>query len=107
MPDSSLPQQYPRTVLGVMSCEIALRPAGAPHFADLAPALRDVRREGDQLVVTYDDAVRAQLAEVVAAERLCCAGIGWSLDDAGATLRVSATPEQLELMEQVVRPDRP
>jgi hypothetical protein len=86
-----------------MSCEIALRPAGAPHFADLAPALRGVRRDGDQLVVTYDEGARAQLEKVVAAERLCCAGIGWSLDDAGATLRVSATPEQLDLMEQLVR----
>jgi hypothetical protein len=70
MSDSTLPQQYPKATLGVMSCEIALRPAGAPHFADLAPALRDVRRDGEQLVVTYDDAARAQLAEVVAAERL-------------------------------------
>lgn len=100
---TELPEQYPRAVLGVMSCEIALRPAGAPHFADLAPALRDVRREGAELVVTYDDLAREQLAQVVAAERLCCAGIGWTLDEAGATLRVSAAPEQLDLMEQLVR----
>ena len=102
MPDSSLPQQYPEAVLGVMSCEIALRPAGAPQLADLAPALRGVRREGGQLVLTYDDAARAQLEQVVAAERLCCAGIGWNLDGTGARLRVSATPEQLELIERLV-----
>jgi hypothetical protein len=99
--------RYPETILGVMACEIGLRPAGAPHFADLAPALRDVRREGGQLVVSYDDGAREMLAEVVAAERLCCAGIGWGLDDEGATLRISATPEQLELMEQLVRAGRP
>jgi hypothetical protein len=96
-------QQYPPAVLGVMACAIARRPAGAPHFADLAPAVRGVRRDGAELVVTYDDAAREQLAQVVAAERLCCAGIVWSLDDAGATLRVRATPEQLDLLESVVQ----
>ena len=103
MTDSRIPEQYPRATLGVMACEIALRPASAPHFADLAPALCDVRRDGEQLVVTYHDTARARLAEVVAAERLCCASIGWSIDDAGGTLRVSATSEQLDLIEQLVR----
>jgi hypothetical protein len=101
--DRELPGAYPEDLLGVLSCRIGLRPAGAPHFADLAPSLRDVRRDGAELVVSYDDRARATLAGVVAAERLCCAGIGWSLEDDGVTLRVRATPEQLDLLEQVVR----
>jgi hypothetical protein len=103
MADPTVPNAYPESVLGVMSCQLALRPAGAPHFADLAPALRDVRRDGAALVVSYDDRASSTLAEVVAADRLCCPGIGWSLEDDGATLRVTAAPEQLDLIEQLVR----
>ena len=90
-------------VLGVMGCEFELRPAGAPHFGDLAGAVKSVRRDEGALIVTYQRRVRAALAEVVAAERLCCAGIGWELSDDGATLRVTAAPEQLDLMAQLVR----
>ena len=93
---------YPNTLLSSLSCQIGKRPAGAPHFADLAPALREVRREGGQLVVTYAESARAVLAEVVAAERLCCAGIGWHLEDEAATLRISAEPAQLDVLERLV-----
>jgi len=102
--DSS--KQHSPALLGVLSCQIALRPAGAPHFADLAAALRDVRREGAELVLTYAEAARDTLTQVVAAERLCCASIGWEIDDVGATLRVRATPEQLDLLEGVARAGR-
>jgi hypothetical protein len=85
----------------VLSCDLGLRPAGAPHFGDLARALRAVRREGDRLVVEYDPGVVASVAALVAAERACCAGIEWDAD--GGTLLVRAAPEQLDVLEQVVR----
>ena len=53
-----------------MACEIARRPAGAPHFGDLARAVRAVRREGGRLVVSYDAGARERLAELERLVRL-------------------------------------
>jgi hypothetical protein len=88
-------------LLDTLSCEWAKRPKAAPHFGDLAGAVRAVRRRRDALLVEYDPAELTRLTELVAAERLCCARIDWQLD--GATLRIAASPEQLDLLEQVVR----
>jgi len=107
MADHELAQEYPEAVLGTLSCQIGLRPSGAPRFVDLAPALREVRREGEELVVTYEPEAAPALTELVAAERLCCAEIGWNLEQSGAVLRVIAAPAQLSLLEQLVSNARP
>ena len=86
--------------LDVLACEWQKRPAGAPTFAHLAPALRSLRRADGELVAEYDGAKAELLAGVVEAERLCCAGIDWRLD--GARLTVRATPAQLDLLEQLL-----
>src|SRR5207245_161724 len=88
-------------VLTVLACDLGKRPPGAPGFADLAPALRSVRREGGVLVAEYEASTAATLAEVAAAERLCCAGIDWCAD--GAALTVRATAEQLEALAGIRR----
>jgi hypothetical protein len=88
-------------VLETLACDIGLRPRGAPGFHDVAEAVRTVRRNDDELVVEYEPAAAGQLAELVAAERLCCASIDWRLE--GATLRVRATPAQLDAVAEVVR----
>jgi hypothetical protein len=87
--------------LGALACDLRLRPRGAPHFGDLAGALREVRREDGWLVVEYDPAAAPALAALVAAERACCAGIDWRAD--GAMLWVGAAPEQIDLLERLVR----
>jgi hypothetical protein len=87
--------------LDTLSCEIAKRPTGAPSLEDIAPAIRAHRREGDALVVEFDGAAADTVAEVVAAERLCCAEIGWDLQrDPALQLRIRATPAQLDIFEQ-------
>ena len=86
--------------LAALACELTKRPKAAPHFGDLIGSLRAVRRCDGELVVEYAPAEAARVAELVAAERLCCARIGWELD--GATLRITASPEQLDLLEQIV-----
>ena len=45
-----------------------------------------------------DEHVAAQLAELVAAERECCAFVEWSLEDDGdgPVVRISGNPEALE-----------
>jgi hypothetical protein len=86
--------------LDVLSCEWAKRPRGAATFGDLAPALRGLRREGEVLVAEYEPGAAGRLAEVVAAERLCCAGIEWAAE--GARLTVRATPAQLDVLAELL-----
>ena len=95
------PSAPPEQILSTLACDLGLRPAGAPGFADLAGAVRSVRREGPVLLVEYDPAAAASVAALVAAERRCCATIGW--EAVGATLRVRARPDQLDAIEQLVR----
>ena len=87
-------------VLEALACELDKRPAGAPGFGDLAPALRSLRRDGDTLIAEYDPTEASRLAEVVAAERLCCAAIDWRVD--GARLTVQGTARQLEALERLL-----
>ena len=105
-PTSSEPS-YDPALLNTLSCEIGVRPAAAPHFGDVAPALRGVKREDGALLVDYDAKVADTLAAVVEAERLCCAELGWSVErpartggDAGTLvrLRVEGTADQLDAL---------
>jgi hypothetical protein len=101
--------RYDPALIEMMACEIGIRPAGAPHFDDLAGALRSVRREGGTLVAEYDPAASEALAAVVAAERVCCASIGWHVERAeephGAVrLRMVAPADQLDALELLFRP---
>ena len=94
-------------LLEALSCEIGARPAAAPHFGDVAPALRGVKREVGALLVDYDARVADTLAAVVDAERLCCAELGWFVERPDPTtevtqavvrLRVEGTQEQLDAL---------
>jgi len=76
--------------LAVLACDLAARPAGAPGFGAVAPMLRALRREDGALVAEYEPAAAATLAEVVAAERLCCASIDWRLEGTRLTVRAPA-----------------
>jgi hypothetical protein len=88
-------------LLDVLVCDINARPKGAPSFSDLQPAIRRVQREDGTLLVEFDPATAEQVEQLVAAERLCCAGIGWELTR-GATveLRIHAQPAQLDVFQQ-------
>ena len=95
------PPAPPVQILATLACDLGLRPAGAPGFADLAGAVRAVRREGPELLVEYDPSAAESVAALAAAERRCCRTIGW--EAVGATLRVRAQPDQLDAIEQLVR----
>src|SRR5688572_17742551 len=96
---------YNAELLDALSCEIGARPDAAPHFGDVAPALRGVTRAEGALLVDYDAAVTDTLAAVVEAERLCCAELGWHLEHPAASatasqplirLRIEGTQDQLD-----------
>lgn len=86
--------------LETLACDIGLRPAGAPQLSDLADSVRAIHRDGDHVIVDYAPEVVPELVAMAAAERLCCAGIGWETE--GATLRIRANPAQLDVLEQLV-----
>ncbi len=87
--------------LDVLACEYERRPKGAPSFFDLQGAIRQVQREDDALVVDFDTHEAARVEQLVAAERLCCPGIGWELEQTPAPrLRIRAAPAQLAVFEQ-------
>src|SRR5262249_15005535 len=88
-------------LLDVLVCDIGARPKWAPSFFDLQPAIRRVQLQAGAMVAEFDPGNAEQVEQLVAAERLCCAGIGWDLTQ-GATveLRIRAQPAQLDLMQQ-------
>lgn len=95
---------YDPEILEAMACDIGARPPGAPHFEDVAGAVRAVRRETRALVVDFDPAAGDALAAMIEAERRCCADIGWHLERATSAaggalrLRVEASPDQLDAL---------
>src|SRR5688572_30494039 len=90
--------------LDILACEYEKRPRNAPSFDDLQDAVRNVRREDGVLVIEYDPARAAAVEELVAAERLCCATIGFELTDAPVfALRIQARPAQLDVFEGFLR----
>ena len=88
--------------LDVLACDYRARPRGAASVFDVAPAVRSVRREPDALVIEFAPEASPAVAEFVAAERLCCREIGWELSDGVApTLRIRATPGQLDVLAEL------
>lgn len=89
-------------VLDVLACDYQARPRGAASVFDVAPAVREMRREGNALVIRFVPEAAPAVAEFVAAERRCCREIGWELSEAPApVLRLSATPAQLDVLQQL------
>jgi hypothetical protein len=87
--------------LSVLACEYDKRPKGAPSFFDLQPNIRSVHREEESLRVDFDPAAAPAVQQLVEAERLCCADIGWDLRQSPSlTLEIRATTAQLDVFEQ-------
>lgn len=82
----------------VLSCDIGSRPP-APGIEALLPQVRHVRREAQALVIDYDPAAASDFAAFAAAERVCCASLGWEVDTAASRLTIRATSEQLDALQ--------
>jgi thioredoxin-like negative regulator of GroEL len=103
------PEPYDAETLETLACDLNARPAAAPHFGAVADAVRAVRRAAGALVVDYAPEAGEILEAIVAAERACCAELGWHLEraDPGAgaapvvRLRVEAAPAQLDALAPI------
>jgi hypothetical protein len=89
--------------LDVLACEIAKRPKDAPTDHEVFGAVRRMTRMGDTLELSFDPEAAPTVVAFAEAERLCCAGIGWDVEDGPETvLRITATPAQLDLFEAMI-----
>ncbi len=86
-------------ILASLACEIDKRPRGAATAMELMGSVRSHHRAPGALVIEFDPAAAARVDEFVAAESLCCAKIGWLLEQTPRTrLTITATPEQLDAL---------
>jgi hypothetical protein len=90
-------------LLEVVGCEIERRPAEAPALYDLAPlALRRTRAVG-ALTVEFPADALLTVEAFAAAERQCCAGIGWAVESGPAvTLRITTNDAALDAIEAMI-----
>jgi hypothetical protein len=69
----------------------------------VAPAIRQVRRELEAVVVEFEPSAAAMLREFTAAERLCCPAVKWSLEEGPPVrLRISTTPGRVQTLEEML-----
>lgn len=88
--------------LDTLACDITARPHGAPGFDEIMPAVRRIERAPRTLTIDFAPESYATVEGCVAAERLCCAEIGWELErEPAPRLRITATPPQLDVLEQI------
>jgi hypothetical protein len=97
-------EDVPRAdLLAVLACEIERRPR-APGIGELAPHVREVAREPGALAVRFAPEARAVVEAFAAAERECCAGIGWQLSEGPeVVLRVEAGAAALDALADMFR----
>ena len=86
--------------LELLACDIAARPA-APSAAELHPFVIAVKREPTSLTFDYQREATAMFAAFTAAEQVCCSTIGWTLDEAAGSLRITASVEQLDALQAI------
>jgi hypothetical protein len=89
-------------LIEVLACEIESRPE-APGPEALAPFVVGAALGRDALVLTLDPAGRSVAQAFVAAEQVCCANIGWRLEEEGGLrLRITAAEPQLKVLAELV-----
>ena len=83
-------------IIEVLDCDLGVRPAAAPGVDALLPHVCGVSTSDGALLVDFDAQAAGTLEAFVAAERLCCAGIGWEIER-GPVLRLRITANEGQL----------
>ena len=90
-------------LLEVLACDINGRPA-APGPAELAPFITRASLGSGALTLDIATSGRLVAEAFVAAEQVCCAGIGWELGGSPLKLRITAGGGQLKALAGLVPP---
>ena len=89
-------------IIEILDCDLGVRPEAAPGIDALLPHVLGVSRTPVALLVEFDTQARTTLEAFVEAERLCCAGIGWTIErDGGLRLRITALEAQIAAIESL------
>ena len=94
------PESKWSNTLELLACDIASRPP-APSAAELHEFVTGVQREPTSLTFLYRREAGAMFAAFTAAEQVCCSTIGWALDEAAGSLRITASEEQLDALQAI------
>ena len=87
-------------LLEVIGCEIDRRPAKAPALYDIAPLAQGRARTPGALTIEFPADAVATLEAFAAAERQCCAAIGWTVEGGAiTTLRITTNDNTLDAIE--------
>ena len=60
-----------------------------------------MKREPTSLTFEYEREAGEMFAAFTAAEQVCCSTIGWALDEAAGSLRITASAEQLDALQAI------
>jgi hypothetical protein len=86
---------------GTLSCDISVRPRDAAGIAELLPYVRDLQTDTESVNVCFDLSGQKNVESFVAAERLCCTELIWTLEQQEHILhlQIEGTPAQLQVIE--------
>ncbi len=85
----------------LLACDIESRPKDAPLPDALRPHLRSMERSAAAVTFTFAPEAANGVAAFAAAESICCAGIGWAVQRDPVTLTITASPAQLDAIQQI------
>ena len=89
-------------LIELLDCDLDIRPKAAPVIDQLLPRVRGTKRIAATLHVEFDPGAAETLEAFVAAERLCCAGIGWEIQRGPPlVLRISANDAKIRAIESL------
>jgi hypothetical protein len=88
--------------LHTLSCDIAVRPRDAAGISHLAPFICKVEANDSEVIVESKKTGKESVESFVAAERLCCTGLTWTVEDGEDVLRliISGTAEQMSVVKE-------
>ncbi len=90
-------------LIELVACGIAARPQDAPMPAALVPHILGMTRAGATLKISFAAEAVADVDAFAAAERICCSGLGFDVQRAPLVLTITASPVQLDGIEQLFR----
>jgi hypothetical protein len=88
----------------LLACDIESRPKSAPLPDALTPHLRTTERTAAAITFTFAPEAADDVEAFAAAESICCAGIGWHVQRDPVTLTITASPAQLDAIQQIFDP---
>lgn len=85
----------------ILACDIAIRPRDAAGYADLLPYVREMKLDGGRLTVAIEASGKQAVESFVNAERQCCTGLTWQIEDARALIHliVGGKANQLQVVK--------